>query len=413
MNRREFMRDICVASVAMVRQMKMIFACCAVAAAVLGIGSAEAAEYDIAAYVWPAYHPAPRWKELGIFADGKGEWQNLYEAVKRQPCDRLGARPLWGYESEADPVAVARKIDAATSAGVNVFIYDWYWYGGRPFLEDALDNGFLRAGNCERMRFYIMWANHNVSRLWNNKVGTADGKRDVVWPAKVSDEDWCQIVARWMSMYFSRPNYYRIDGRPVLSIYDIKRFVEWDGLDKAKERIAYLRRQMVAKGFPGLHLQVVGGWFASSLRKELVELGVDSITSYSWNDGTWNRINDAAKPELEYRDWGEMALKTHDTYRDAAKKVGMTYFPNITIGWDTNARYPVSETQRIVRNPNPADFERFSRRVKDWVDANLVTPTPKLITVNSWNEWTEGTYLEPDNEFGYGYLNAFWRVFVK
>ena len=30
--------------------------------------------YDVAAFVWPAYHPEPRWAELGIFKAGKGEW---------------------------------------------------------------------------------------------------------------------------------------------------------------------------------------------------------------------------------------------------------------------------------------------------------------------------------------------------
>ena len=38
---------------------------------------------------------------------------------------------------------------------------------------------------------------------------------------------------------------------------------------------------------------------------------------------------------------------------------------------------------------------------------------PKLITINSWNEWTEGGYLEPDEQFGYGFLNAVARVFGK
>jgi DNA-binding transcriptional MerR regulator len=35
----------------------------------------------------------------------------------------------------------------------------------------------------------------------------------------------------------------------------------------------------------------------------------------------------------------------------------------------------------------------------------------KLVTVNSWNEWTETSYLEPDNLNGYGYLEAVKRVF--
>ena len=52
-------------------------------------------EYDIAAYVWPAYQPEPRWKELGIFADGKGEWQNVYEAKSKRKGHVQPLEPLW------------------------------------------------------------------------------------------------------------------------------------------------------------------------------------------------------------------------------------------------------------------------------------------------------------------------------
>jgi len=374
---------------------------------------ASAAEYDVAAYVWPAYHNEPRWAELGIFKDGKGEWQNLYESVKRTPDDYQGIKPLWGYEDESDPVAVARKIDAATAAGVNVFIYDWYWYGGRPFLENALNKGFLGAKNCERMKFYIMYANHDVTGLWNNRVGTADGKDDVIWSAKISDDDWRQIVESWIEKYFTRPNYYTIGGKPVLSIYSLRGFVKWDGLEKAKERIGYLRERVKAAGFPGLHLQVIGGNKGTSMREGLVALEVDSTTSYNWTDNTWDRMNEESQPELDYDEWGEMSLGMHDRWQTVLKGVGMTYFPNISVGWDTNARYPARETRRIVRNSTPEKFERFARRAKAWADANIAAPLPKLITVNSWNEWTEGAYLEPDDRFGYGYLDALRKVFVK
>ena len=137
-------------------------------------------EYDIAAYVWPAYQPEPRWAELGIFKAGKGEWQSVWEARPKWDGHEQPRKPLWGYENEADPKVVEKKIDAAVSHGVNVFIYDWYWYGGRPFLEDALNKGFLGAKNNDKMKFFIMWANHDVNEGWDNTV--ADKNRNgVIW----------------------------------------------------------------------------------------------------------------------------------------------------------------------------------------------------------------------------------------
>ena len=147
------------------------------------------------------------------------------------------------------------------------------------------------------------------------------------------------------------------------------------------------------------------------MSRDLSALGVDSATCYCWIDGTCERLADRSLPELTYAEWGELALKMHDSCCDAAKSSGMAYFPNISIGWDNNARYPACESKRVVRNSNPADFERYARRIKAWADANIAPSLPRLITVNSWNEWTEGSYLEPDTLLGFGYLEAVRKVF--
>ena len=219
-------------------------------------GFCGASEYDLAAYVWPAYQPEPRWKELGIFEHGCGEWQNVYEATPKKPGHRQPKVPLWGYENEADPIVVARKIDAALAAGVNVFIYDWYWYRNRPFLENALNEGFLKAPNSQRMKFFIMWANHDVNGLWDKKVGTRSGKHNIRWSADVSYEEFTQkIVPRWIK-YFREPNYYKIAGKPVLAIFELKNMIRGMGGDpeKARDAFEYLRKECVKAGFSGLHL---------------------------------------------------------------------------------------------------------------------------------------------------------------
>lgn len=381
------------------------------AVAVWAFFTAGAADYDVAAYVWPAFHNEPRWAELGIFADGKGEWQNLYEASARNTKGEKELTPLWGYEDESESEVVERKIKAALDSGVNVFVYDWYWYRGRPFLEAALNKGFLGAGNCNEMRFFIMYANHDVDGFWNNRVSTGDGKEKIIWSSKITDDDWRRITDRWITRYFSRPNYYKIGGKPVVSIYSLRNFVEWEGLEKAASRLDYLKRRVKASGFPGLHLQVIGGNKANSMRKEIVALKVDSITSYNWTDHTWKRMNDPSLPELDYGEWGELSLSYHEKWHKELGELGITYFPNLSVGWDPNARYPAGETRRTVRNSSPEKFERFARRIQAWSKAKSAAGMPKLITVNSWNEWTECAHLEPDSRFGYGYLDALKRVF--
>lgn len=357
--------------------------------------------YDIAAYVWPAYQPEPRWRELGIFADGDGEWQNVREAVPKWEGHRQPVVPLWGYENEADPKVVEKKIDAAISHGVNVFIYDWYWYGGRPFLEDALDKGFLGAANSGKMKFFVMWANHDVTHLWNNKIG-GGAKNEVVWPGTADGDEFRKIGRRWLEMYFWRQNYYRIGGRPVLMIYDVPNFVKgMGGLDNAASAIAWLRGECEKTGLGGLHLMACD-WHLS---RDMVErLSIDSATIYSFIH--WS----GARDNPDYADW---AAKGAERFNAARESLGLgMYFPHASAGWDQNPRWPAGHVRGTALDATPEKFEAVLRRAKDWCDVNTPPSAPKLISINAWNEWTEGAYLEPDTRFGYSNLEAIRKVFA-
>ena len=77
------------------------------------------------------------------------------------------------------------------------------------------------------------------------------------------------------------------------------------------------------------------------------------------------------------------------------------------IGWDNSPRFGESA---VVKENTPERFEGALRRAKAWLDAR--PKMHKLITVNSWNEWTETSYLQPDDVYGYGYLDAVKHVFI-
>ncbi len=376
--------------------------------------------FDVAAIVWPAYQPEPRWAELGIFNHGNGEWQNGYEAKPKFKGHYQPMQPLWGYENEADPVVVARKIDAALAAGINVFVYDWYWYQNRPFLENALNEGFLKAPNNERMGFYLMWANHNVGYLWNNKIANKKAKVPL-YDGRVSYDEFTKVLVPRFIAYFKKPNYYQIDGKPVFWFYLPAFFVEGvGGMENAKKALDFFRSEAKKAGFKGVHLQFTyatwmklppvpnkGNEKESSWRDFTDYLGADSITCYNWN--TLSGFTAAAPDakDIEYSDYGKRAIAAFDK---VAKLTDKDFIPNVTLGWDNNARFPSSVYTKITKNRSPELFEKFLRQAKAWGEKNLKANS-RLIVINAWNEWTEGAYFEPDTESGYGYLNACARVF--
>ena len=221
-------------------------------------------KYDIAAYIWPSY-TGKELRARQFWPDGIGEWQTVMSVPSRMPLKpadyEWDRKPLWGCCDEADPKVMEMQIDEAVRHGVNVFIYDWYWYDRRPFLEQCLDEGFLGASNNKKMKFYIMWANHDAGYTWDTRLSDLlwRGQDPNVWLGSVDRHEFEIVAHRIIEKYFSRPNYYRINGKPLFMIYDVDNLVKGlGGIEATRDALEWFRAETVKAGHPGLELQLTG-----------------------------------------------------------------------------------------------------------------------------------------------------------
>ena len=110
------------------------------------------------------------------------------------------------------------------------------------------------------------------------------------------------------------------------------------------------------------------------------------------------------------RDYNDIMADVLKEWERIDGKYDIPYFPHISVGWDNNPRF-TEFRGGIVKNNTPENFEKALGYAKKYADSH--PNQPPLITINSWNEWTETSYLQPDNLYGYGYLEAVKKVFCN
>jgi hypothetical protein len=373
----------------------------------------EKDDITVAAYYFPNYHEDQR--NAAYFEEGWTEWKLVKEAQSRFENHQMPNVPAWGYTDEADPVQMAQKIDAAADHGIDAFIFDWYMYEDGPFLERGLDEGFLKAENSERIKFGLMWANHDWVDIHPYTLGA---EQKLLYPGIVSPERFDEISDHVIEKYFTKSNYWKIDGKAYFSVYDVQKFVEGFGsMEATKAAMDRMRKKAISAGLKGVHWNLVA-WGnpilpvekAPSNTPELIQmLGFDSSTSYVW-------IHHVPLPETQ-TDFNYVRDAYFAHWDKAKTEYGVPYYPNVTMGWDPTPRcdlesewapvgYPFMNT---IGNNTPENFKIALQKTREKL---LADPDgPRILNINCWNEWTEGSYLEPDKVNGMAYLEAVKEVF--
>lgn len=358
-----------------------------------------AGEVTVACYYFPNWGPV-----------AQSEWNTVKFAQPKFAGHQQPKVPVWGYENENEPAVMARKIEEAAANGIDAFIFDWYYTDEGTYLEKALEQGFMGAANNSRIKFAIMWANHDVGE-----------RKGVVKP-----QTFEQITDYLIEKYFKHPSYWKVDGCPYFSIYQFDTFLETYGNNTltANAALQRFRDKVKAAGFPDLHLNGVLWGLKGRSRNQIIEqLGVNSTTSYVW-------IHHNALPSFPTSDYNQASNQYFNTVNNGgaangletpAHTIPVPYHPNVTMGWDASPRcgnitaqawmaqqapYPFGP---VLVNNSPYNFKKALIKAKEYC---LNKPEKsRIVVLNAWNEWGEGSYLEPDQVNGTKYLEAVKAVF--
>lgn len=364
------------------------------------VAIAQASAVEVACYYYP------NWGELD-----QSEWPKIISAPARFASHEQPKVPVWGYQNERDPQIMAKKIDAAADHGIDAFIFCHYHFDSGPYLREALDDGFLQAENNHRLKFAIMWANHDLGER-----GTGN-----VLP-KTFDE----IVKECVEKYFTHPSYWRIEGKPFFSIYLTTKFIEsFGGIPESAQAIERFRRRAVEMGLQGVHIDLVlyGLPRDGTLPPEEIaeRLGADSLTTYTW-------LHHLDRKDFPISDYKSLRTRYFQSLYHGGEVNGLEssvtqrsvpYLPNVTMGWDSSPRCAnkknIWSKQRIypygsvVVNNSPQEFKQALLQAKAYAK-QFNAPA---VTINAWNEWGEGSYLEPEQRTGMTYLEAVREVFAE
>ncbi len=350
----------------------------------------------LAAYVYPGWHPIP--ERDASFHPGFTEWELVEGCRPRFDGHHQPRRPQLGTYDDRDPVEVGRRVRLAREHGVDAFVYGFFWCRGKRVFHDALDLGFLGSDEGRSTPFALMWANRMPRRVLpvrRSDLPVIAGDRLV----KTDVEDFVAFVAYVAERYFTRETYLRVDGRAYLSIFDTTFFIRELGVEGATAAISAARAWLREHGHPDLHLAAIDP--SPEVIGVVRDIGFDSVTHYVL-------LAEWKGPLVQ--DYAECAARRAGQWSEFADASGLPYMPSVAPGWDASPRaadfgaerpqkYPWSP---VVTGEHP---DRFREALARAVDFARDTASP-LAFVASLNEWSEGHYVEPDERFGNGWLEA-------
>lgn len=332
--------------------------------------SAVAGDYQIGTFYYPG------WKDKQAHNISPTPWKAIKNFTDHEPL-------LGWYDEGSDKVA-QQHIDWMHEYGIDFVVYDWYWSkDNKVLLEHALAS-YMRAPNRDKVKFSLLWANHD-------RVPS-------------SRENFEQMVTYWARYYLQRPEYLRVENKPVVFIFSA------DMLKKDAEKFGATSKELldsaqaIAKqmGLPGIYFVAGTGANSPMIDSYASMSGYSALSAYNYHQGLKSPVMSRSYSELDqaYRDhWSRFLTKGN-----------LPLIVPMTSGWDKRPWGGSKDPLHDLSIGTADQFEAHLKTAKAAMNASK-TANAKMGVICCWNEFGEGSYIEPTKKDGFSYLEKIKKVF--
>lgn len=371
----------------------------------------------IALYL-PQFHPIPE-NDLW-WGPGFTEWTNV---AKAKPLFRGHIQPRipadLGFYDLRLPETREQQAQLARQAGIEGFCYYHYWFGNGKQLLERPFNEVLESGKPD-FPFCLCWANHDwTNKTWTNQSGLK--KDSMMVKMEYSMEDHRNHFFSLLPA-FKDKRYITVDGKPLFMIYNaisfpqVKEYIElWQGLarENGLAGIYFVGGTQSTFSFrlndEGKRIASVPNLKSSAeVFKSVLDMGFDAVNSFGKRRGEMleeGRLKNVLRVALQRL--GIPMNKKYDYLKTvsgyfAPEDSWENVFPTTLPQWDRSPR--VGSADGVYVNATPENFKKHILHALDIVKDKQ--EEHRIIFMKSWNEWGEGNYVEPDQIYGHGFLDA-------
>ncbi len=340
----------------------------------------------VLAFYLPQFHATPE-NDLWWGA-GFTEWHNVAKARPSYVGHYQPHLPAdLGWYDLTSTAALRRQAALATRYGVEGFVVYHYNFGERRVLHRPLET--VRANPDIPFHWCLCWANENWTRHWDG------GEREILLEQKYDDATLQSVIADALAQA-ADPRYLRVDGRPMFLVYRPLLIPEPIAF------AAQCRAAFAAAGHPGVHLVYVESMEAVARAIRPADIGFDAAVEFPPH-GLATPAADTA--DILKSGWSGYRYDYEETVVNFVTRPTVPYprYPAVFPSWDNTPRQPLKGTS--FERASPEAFHLF---VEEKIEElrNFHMGDGRLLFVNAWNEWAEGTHLEPDAGHGHRWLEA-------